>query len=54
MGKTEVLNRGFKSVFTKEPATSDLSNKGPSSYPDTVYAIVEEGVLHLLSTLYIH
>ena len=55
MGKTEVLNRQFKSVFTEEPVTSDLPNKVPSPYPDIChFTIVEEGVLHLLSTLNIH
>ena len=55
MGKTEVLNRQCKSVFTEEPVTSDLPNKGPSPYPDIChFTIVEEGVLHLLSTLNIH
>ena len=54
-GKTKVLNRQFKSVFTKEPATSGLSNKGTSPHPDIChFTIVEEGVLHFLSTLNIH
>ena len=55
IGRTEVLNRQFKSVFTKESTTSDLPNKGPSPYPDMChFTIAEEGVLHLLSTLNVH
>jgi len=34
LDKAEVLNSQFKSVFTREPITSELSNKGHSSHPD--------------------
>ena len=42
VGKTEVLNRQFKSVFAKESATSDLPNKCPSPYPDICHFTIVE------------
>ena len=54
VGKTEVLNRKFKSIFTKEPATSDLPNKGPSPYSDKCYFTIVEGGPEGYCIFYLH
>ena len=55
LGKAEVLNRQFRSAFTKEPTTLIFPDKGPSPHPSIHhFTITEEGVSDLLSTLNIH
>ena len=55
LDKAEVLNRHFRSVFTEEPITLVLPDKGPSLHPDIhCFIIDEEGVFKLISILNIH
>ena len=54
LGKAELLNKQFKSVFTIEPA-GDLPNKGPSPYPTMPdITITSQGIENLLNDLKIH
>jgi len=50
LDKAEILNSQFKSVFTREPITSELPNKDISPRPDISHKVF----LNLLSTLNIH
>ena len=57
LNKAEILNSQFKSVFTREPITSELPNKVHSPHPDmSQFIITEESVLTFnhISTLNIH
>ena len=48
LGKAELLNKQFKSVFIIEPA-GDLPNKGPSPYPTMPdITITSQGIENLL------
>ena len=55
LGKAELLNKQFKSVFTNEPA-GDLPNKGPSPYPNMpdITIITSLGIENLLNGLKTH
>ena len=54
LGKTELLNEQFKSVFTSEP-TDDLPDKGPSPYPTMPdISVITQRIKNLLNDLKIH
>ena len=54
LGKAELLNQQFKSVFTNEPA-GDLPNKGSSPHPIMPdISITLQGVVNLLNGLNTH
>ena len=51
LGKTELLSKQFKSVFTQDP-NSSLPDKGPSLHPNVhSFNITEGGVFKLVFTL---
>ena len=54
LGKAELLNEQFKSVFTIEPV-GDLPNKGPSPYPTMPnITVTSQGIENLLNGLKTH
>ena len=54
LGKTELLNEQFKSVFTSEP-TDDLPDKGTSPYPTMPdISVITQRIKNLLNDLKIH